>query len=385
MVEGTAVVADEEQEHAPLLQQDFLATEVHANATQANDLQQFLSHMGDGAETVLQPLTIGIELTVVTHMVQLTIEQHALGIAGHILIGEVHLQVGLEGAVGNEGESLSKTLEYMLADWAAAQAGKAVLKSHSDNSELAQQVEYLEKRSHGYPQLYDKRVGFMRGKNSDGSFESLDGFNPQHQTRAFTEGNAWQYLWLVPHDVEGLMQMLGGRDIALKRLDSLFVADSQLNEEAQPDISGLIGQYAHGNEPSHHIVYLYALMGQPRKTAKLVRQIQRELYTDQPAGLCGNEDVGQMSAWYVLSALGFYQVEPCGGRYVIGSPLVKDATLHVGNGKTFAIHVHGASEKAIYIKKALLNGKPLGNPKQALILRHEDIVKGGTFDIYMTK
>lgn len=285
----------------------------------------------------------------------------------------------------HHGESLSRTLEYMLADWAAAQAGKAVLKNHSDNSELAQQVEYLNKRSHGYKQLYDARVGFMRGKNSDGSFESLDGFNPQYQTRAFTEGNAWQYLWLIPHDVDGLMEMLGGRDVALKRLDSLFLADSQLNDEAQPDISGLIGQYAHGNEPSHHIVYLYALMGQPRKTAKLVRQIQRELYTDQPAGLCGNEDVGQMSAWYVLSALGFYQVEPCGGRYVMGSPLVKEATLKVGGGKTFTIRTHGASERAIYIKKALLNGKPLGNPKQALILRHEDIVAGGTLDVYMTR
>ena len=174
----------------------------------------------------------------------------------------------------------------------------------------------------------------------------------------------------------------------------LFIADSQLNEEAQPDISGLIGQYAHGNEPSHHIAYLYALMGQPRKTAKIVHQIQRELYTDQPAGLCGNEDVGQMSAWYILSALGFYQVEPCGGRYVLGSPLVKEATIHVGNGKAFTIRTHGLSEKAFYIKKAVLNGKPLqrqalDKPKRgeegALILNHADLVKGGVLDIYMTK
>ena len=191
------------------------------------------------------------------------------------------------------------------------------------------------------------------------------------------------------------MQMLGGRDIAVKRLDSLFTADSQLNAEAQPDISGLIGQYAHGNEPSHHIAYLYALMGQPRKTAKLVHQIQRELYTDQPAGLCGNEDVGQMSAWYILSALGFYQVEPCGGRYVLGSPLVKEASIHVGGGKTFTIRTHDLSEKAFYIKKVLLNGRPLsvGSQFQKLpkgytapfILCHEDLVRGGTLDIYMTK
>ena len=291
----------------------------------------------------------------------------------------------------HHGESLSKTLEYMLADWSAVQAAKAVLKAQratlkeEEAEALSKTIDFLDKRCHSYPQLYDKRVGFFRGKNSDGSFESLEGFNPNHQTRPFTEGNAWQYLWLVPHDVEGLVNLLGGREIALRRLDSLFVADSQLNEEAQPDISGLIGQYAHGNEPSHHIVYLYALMGQPRKTAALVKQIQRELYTDQPAGLCGNEDVGQMSAWYVLSALGFYQVEPCGGRYVLGSPLVREAVLKVGGGKTFTIRTHGLTQKAIYIKKALLNGKPLGNPEQALILRHEDIAKGGTLDVYMTK
>ncbi len=300
------------------------------------------------------------------------------------------------GYVANDhhGESLSRTLEYMLADWSAAEAGKAVLKAYPDNEQLRQAVEYLDKRSHGYPQLYDKRVGFMRGKNSDGSLESLEGFNPNHQTRPFTEGNPWQYLWLVPHDVEGLMQMLGGREIALQRLDSLFMADSQLNENAQPDISGLIGQYAHGNEPSHHIAYLYALMGQPRKTAKIVKQIQRELYTDQPAGLCGNEDVGQMSAWYILSALGFYQVEPCGGRYVLGSPLVKEATLKVGDGKTFTIRTIGLSDKAINIKRAVLNGKPIqrqpvAKPRRgeegALILNHADIMRGGTLEIYMTK
>ena len=301
------------------------------------------------------------------------------------------------GYVANDhhGESLSRTLEYMLADWAAAQAGKAILQAGNTSEEVRQGTAYLDKRSHGYPQLYDKRVGFMRGKNADGTFESLEGFNPQHQTPPFTEGNPWQYLWLVPHDVEGLMQMLGGRDIAVKRLDSLFTADSQLNENAQPDISGLIGQYAHGNEPSHHIAYIYALMGQPRKTAKVVKQIQRELYTDQPAGLCGNEDVGQMSAWYILSALGFYQVEPCGGRYVLGSPLVQEAAIHVGGGKTFTIRTHGLTDKAIYIKRVLLNGQPLPTdpafqqmPKgytAPFILRHEDLVKGGTLDIYMSK
>ncbi len=291
------------------------------------------------------------------------------------------------GYVANDhhGGSLSMTLEYMLADWAAAQAGKAILAAKGDRPEVSRVVDYLDKRSHGYTALYDKRVGFLRSRNSNGEFNPIDGFNPAHQTSDYTEGNPWQYLWLVPHDVDGLMQMLGGRDIAVKRLDSLFVADSQLNEDANPDITGLIGQYAHGNEPSHHTAYLFALMGQPRKTAAIVRRVMRELYTDQPAGLCGNEDVGQMSAWYILSALGFYQVEPCGGRYVMGSPLVKEAVLRVGNGKTFTIRTHGLSEKAFYIKKAVLNGKPLGNPKQALILNHSDIVRGGTLDVYMGK
>ena len=286
----------------------------------------------------------------------------------------------------HHGGSLSMSLEYMLADWAAAQAGKAFLDAQKDEfgglpADIRQTVDYLSQRASGYKNLYDPRVGFLRSRNSKGDFNPIDGFNPAHQTSDYTEGNPWQYLWLVPHDVEGLMAMLGGREMALKRLDDLFAADSKLNADANPDITGLIGQYAHGNEPSHHTAYLYALMGEPRKTAKIVHQIQRELYTDQPAGLCGNEDVGQMSAWYILSALGFYQVEPCGGRYVLGSPLVKEATLHVGNGKTFTIRTHGLSDKAFYIKKAILNGKPMKSP---LILNHQDIVCGGTLDIYMT-
>ena len=286
----------------------------------------------------------------------------------------------------HHGGSLSMSLEYMLADWAAAQAGKAFLDAQKDEfsglpADIRQTVDYLNQRASGYKNLYDPRVGFLRSRNSKGDFNPIDGFNPAHQTSDYTEGNPWQYLWLVPHDVEGLMAMLGGREVALKRLDDLFAADSKLNADANPDITGLIGQYAHGNEPSHHTAYLYAMMGEPRKTARIVHQIQRELYTDQPAGLCGNEDVGQMSAWYILSALGFYQVEPCGGRYVLGSPLVKEATLHVGNGKTFTIRTHGLSDKAFYIKKAILNGKPMKSP---LILNHQDIVCGGTLDIYMT-
>ena len=287
------------------------------------------------------------------------------------------------GYVANDhhSEGLSRTLEYMLADWAGAQAGRAIITAGKANDDVRKGTAYLEQRARGYINLYDERVGFLRSKNSRGEFNPIDDFNPAFQTKDYTEGNPWQYLWLVPHDVPGLMQLLGGKETFVRRLDDLFSASSDLNADANPDITGLIGQYAHGNEPSHHIAYLYAMAGQPKKTARIVRQILRELYTDQPAGLCGNEDVGQMSAWYILSALGFYQVEPCGGRYIIGSPLVSEAVLHVGNGKTFTIRTHGGSDKAIYVKKALLNGKPITDG----ILRHEDIVRGGTIDFYMSK
>ena len=184
----------------------------------------------------------------------------------------------------------------------------------------------------------------------------------------------------MPHDVKGLVQLMGGEKAFEARLDSLFTADSDLGEHANPDISGLIGQYAHGNEPSHHTLYLYNYVGQPWKTARRVRQVMTELYTDQPAGLCGNEDVGQMSAWYILSALVFYQVAPCGGVYVIGSPIVEEATLAVGADKTFIIRTHGNSDKNIYVKEVHLNGRPLTTS----YINYRDIVAGGTLDFYMT-
>ncbi|MBQ7442530.1 MAG: glycoside hydrolase family 92 protein [Bacteroidaceae bacterium] len=308
-------------------------------------------------------------------------------------------------ASDHHGGALSMSLEYMLADGAAAQAGTAIIAASSPSAaapvnpstppavselggsaaEMRPQVEYLARRSRLYSHLYDPRVGYLRPRNSQGEFPATDAFNPANQTAGYTEGNPWQYLWLVPHDVQGLADMLGGRERALARLDSLFAADSRLNDDANPDITGLIGQYAHGNEPSHHIAYLYALLGQPRKGAAIIKRIQRELYTDQPAGLCGNEDVGQMSAWYILSALGFYQVEPCGGRYVVGSPLVEQATLHVGGGRTFTIRTHGLTDKAIHVRRATLNGRPLVPTDGALIVRHADIAAGGTLDLYMSR
>ena len=172
----------------------------------------------------------------------------------------------------------------------------------------------------------------------------------------YTEGNAWQYTWLVPHDIEGLMECFGGRERFVGKLDSLFLAEGDMGAHASPDISGLIGQYAHGNEPSHHITYIYTMIGQPWKCAEKVRRILGELYHDRPEGLCGNEDVGQMSAWYVLSALGMYQTEPAGGRYFFGSPAVDGATLRVRGGE-FRITAADNSPENIYIQRITLNGE----------------------------
>ena len=172
----------------------------------------------------------------------------------------------------------------------------------------------------------------------------------------YTEGNAWQYTWLVPHDIEGLMECFDGRERFVGKLDSLFLAEGDMGAHASPDISGLIGQYAHGNEPSHHITYIYTMIGQPWKCAEKVRRILGELYHDRPEGLCGNEDVGQMSAWYVLSALGMYQTEPAGGRYFFGSPAVDGATLRVRGGE-FRITAADNSPENIYIQRITLNGE----------------------------
>ncbi|MBP1664727.1 MAG: alpha-1,2-mannosidase, partial [Bacteroidetes bacterium] len=212
-----------------------------------------------------------------------------------------------------EKESVSKALEYALSDWAIAQLAQKLGKQ-SD-------YEYYSKRAKAYTQYFDPKTGFMRPKLDNGSFrEPLDPFKSIHEWGDYTEGNAWQYTWLVPQDVEGLVSLFGGEKPFVRKLDSLFVVQGGLGAEASPDISGLIGQYAHGNEPSHHIAYLYSYIGQQWKTAEKIRYILENRYFDNPAGLSGNEDCGQMSAWYILSSLGFYQVNPAGACFVFGSP-----------------------------------------------------------------
>lgn len=221
----------------------------------------------------------------------------------------------------------------------------------------------------------------MRSLNEKGEFLPVSEFKPNIQTRDYTEGNPWQYLWLVPHDVEGLKSLLGGDKIFVDRLDSLFAADSDLGNDYTPDIAGLVGQYAHGNEPSHHIAYLYNYAGRQDKTANIVRKIITSQYNTTKDGLAGNEDVGQMSAWYILSAMGLYQVEPCGGRYQFGSPLVNRIAFKTASGNTFTIVAHNNSAENIHILKAKLNGKPY----KKTYIDYADILNGGTLDFFMGK
>ncbi len=262
-------------------------------------------------------------------------------------------------------ESVAYDMEYALADGALAEAAKKLGKMED--------YEHFLERSHSYRHFYDPQTRFMRGKDSKGNFDTP--FNPihsAHRANVYCEGNAWQYVWLTPHDFEGLEACFGGREQMLSKLDSLFIVPSYLGEDASPDISGLIGQYAHGNEPSHHILYFYTMAGQPWKTADKVRQVLTELYHAEPDGLSGNEDVGQMSAWYILSSLGFYQVEPAGGEYWFGSPLFDKAEIDVAGG-TFTITALNNSDTNRYIQKITLNGTPL----ERGYITHDEIAAGG--------
>ena len=272
----------------------------------------------------------------------------------------------------SDNETVGRGLEYALADWCVARVAERLGKKNDQKP--------FDLRAQSYRRYFDKKTLFMRGVDSKGQFR--EPFNPFHSApanRDYTEGNAWQYTWLVPHDVHGLVSLFGSEQRFVQKLDSLFIVEGDLGEAAPPDITGLIGQYAHGNEPSHHVLYLYNYVGQPWKGAKLIRRTMQELYHNAPDGLSGNEDVGQMSAWYILSALGFYQVEPAGGKYVLGSPLFAEAKVDVGGGKTFCIKAKDANDQNIYIQSARLNGKPYTRS----YLMYEDIMQGGTLELQM--
>jgi predicted alpha-1,2-mannosidase len=271
-----------------------------------------------------------------------------------------------------EGESVAKAMEYAIDDWCIAQMAKALGKQED--------YEYFSTRAKAYREYFDPNTRFMRGKMADGNWrEPFDPVASSHRRDDFCEGNGWQYLWLVPQDPEGLIELLGGDEPFGEKLDELFTVESAKSEDASADISGLIGQYAHGNEPGHHTTYLYAFVGQQWKTARLVRKILTTLYSDQPDGLSGNEDCGQMSAWYVFSAMGIYPVNPAAGVYVFGSPIVDEATIALPGDKSFTIVARNNSPDNIYIQSAELNGKPYGKS----FITHPDIVAGGELTFVM--
>lgn len=272
-----------------------------------------------------------------------------------------------------EAESVSSTLESVYDDYAAADMAKRMGKTED--------AAYFARRADFYKNLFDSSTQFMRPKKSDGTWKSP--FNPSQIGHAesvggdYTEGNAWQYTWHVQHDVPGLIALFGGEEPFLNKLDSLFTLKL---ETTQADVTGLIGQYAHGNEPSHHVTYLYALAGRPERTQELIREIFDTQYSPKPNGLCGNDDCGQMSAWYMFSAMGFYPVNPVSGEYVFGAPQLPEFVLHLADGKTFTIKAEGLSEANKYVKSITLNGEPYTKN----FISHADIVKGGTLVYQMT-
>lgn len=271
-----------------------------------------------------------------------------------------------------ENETVAKALEYCAADDGVAKVAKLLGKKDD--------YEYFFNRSRSYKKYYDPETRFLRAVGTDGKFRLP--FNPffaEHRTNDYTEGNAWQYTFLVPHDVKGLIKLFGSDKAFMSKLDSLFFVEGWAGDNASPDMSGMTGQYAHGNEPSHHVIYMYNYAGRPDKAAPLLRKMLNEMYLDQPDGLSGNEDVGQMSAWYILSSVGLYQVDPVGGRFVIGSPLFDKATVNVGGGKTFTVVAKNNSDKNIYVQSARLNGKTLKNS----YVDFNDIRRGGTLELVM--
>ena len=266
-----------------------------------------------------------------------------------------------------DNEAVAKALEFAYNDWCIAQIAKEV----GDTAGVA----LYENFAKAYKIYYDPAVGYMRGIDSEGNWRTpFDPARSTHRSDDYCEGNAWQWSWFVPHDPEGLMDLVGGKDVFLSKLDALFAASSEITgESVSADISGLIGQYAHGNEPSHHIIHFYNYAGQPWKTQELIDQVLYTLYFNNDNGLSGNEDCGQMSAWYILNAMGFYQVCPGKPVYSIGRPLYDKVTINLTNGKKFVIEAINNSRENKYIQSMELNGKALTEP----FFTHDDIMQGG--------
>ena len=273
-----------------------------------------------------------------------------------------------------DGQSVTRTMEYAFDDWCIAQVARVLGK--------LEEVTYFENRSVNYRHVFDPETGFMRARYANGRWRTpFDPYLSDHGYHSeYTEGNAWQHSWFVPHDVRGLVELHGGIEPFIARLDELFSAQSSITgENISDDISGLMGQYAHGNEPSHHIAYLYNYAGAPWKTQKIVRDIMKSQYAASPEGLSGNEDCGQMSAWFVFSAMGFYPVNPAESIYVLGSPAFPEVEIYFENDVVFKVKARYHTPENIYIQSATLNGEPL---TRSYIMHHE-IMEGGLLELEM--
>ena len=269
----------------------------------------------------------------------------------------------------SENWSLSKTLEYAYDDYCIARMAEKL-----GERQIADE---FDKRSRNYKNVYNSQTTFMQPRNNKGSF--IEDFSPDDYTPHICESNGWQYFWSVQQDVDGLISLVGGKERFAQKLDSMFTYNPSADEDLPIFSTGMIGQYAHGNEPSHHVIYLFNAIGQPWKTQKYAAEVMHELYKNTPAGLCWNEDCGQMSAWYVFSAMGFYPVDPISGKYEIGTPMYPEMKMHLANGKTFTILAPAVSKENIYIQSVKLDG----NPYDKSYITHEQIMNGSIFEFEM--
>ncbi len=277
---------------------------------------------------------------------------------GYIPVGEHH-----------ENWSVSKTMEYAYDDWCIAMFAKDLGKEED--------YAYFIKRSQNWKNVYNDKKSWLQPKDSLGNF--IEPFIPKEYTPYFCESNAWQYYWFVPQDINGLIEKTGGKERFAQKLDSMFSYYPESEDKLPIFSTGMIGQYAHGNEPSHHVAYLYNYVGQPSKTQELTHKILKEQYKNEPNGHCGNEDCGQMSSWYIFSALGFYPVNPAQGAYHITAPLFESAEMRLPDNKTFKVRTKNFSDKNTYIKKIVLNGKPLNR----MFITHKEIIDGGILEFEM--
>ena len=269
----------------------------------------------------------------------------------------------------SENWSLSKTLEYAYDDYCIARMAEKL-----GERQIADE---FDKRSRNYKNVYNSQTTFMQPRNNKGSF--IEDFSPDDYTPHICESNGWQYFWSVQQDVDGLISLVGGKERFAQKLDSMFTYNPSADEDLPIFSTGMIGQYAHGNEPSHHVIYLFNAIGQPWKTQKYAAEVMHELYKNTPAGLCGNEDCGQMSAWFVFSAMGLYPVDPISGKYEIGTPMYPEMKMHLANGKTFTILAPAVSKENIYIQSVKLDG----NPYDKSYITHEQIMNGSIFEFEM--